>query len=115
MAADVARTGFNVTHDLGKWFKNITTFPLPAVIPALMYLSPCSPAEALAKMKDQNISASFRDLFLPNGQPPLPGLFTRRPDLAAILDAVSVKGISEFYSGNLTQEMAAAVRLYLLI
>lgn len=56
------------------------------------------------------MSASFRDLFLPNGQAPLPGLFTRRLDLAAILDAVAVKGISEFYSGNLTQEMAAAVR-----
>lgn len=83
MAADVARTGFNVTHDL---------------------------AEALAKMKDQNMSASFRDLFLPNGQAPLPGLFTRRLDLAAILDAVAVKGISEFYSANLTQEMAAAVK-----
>uniref|UniRef100_H3CDZ5 Glutathione hydrolase n=1 Tax=Tetraodon nigroviridis TaxID=99883 RepID=H3CDZ5_TETNG len=83
MAADVARTGFNVTHDL---------------------------AEALAKMKDQNMSALFRDLFLPNGQAPLPGLFTRRLDLAAILDAVAAKGISEFYSGNLTQEMAAAIK-----
>lgn len=61
-------------------------------------------------MKDQNISASFQDLFLPNGQAPLPGLFTRRLDLAAILDAVALKGISEFYSGNLTQEIAATVR-----
>ncbi|XP_033485778.1 glutathione hydrolase 7 [Epinephelus lanceolatus] len=83
MAADVARNGFNVTHDL---------------------------AEALAKVKDQNVSDAFRDLFLPNGQAPLSGLFTRRLDLAAILDAVAVKGISEFYSGNLTQEMAAAVQ-----
>lgn len=56
------------------------------------------------------MSASFRDLFLPNGEAPLSGMFTRRLDLAAILDAVAVKGISEFYSGNLTQEMAAAVR-----
>ncbi|KAI3357658.1 hypothetical protein L3Q82_016065 [Scortum barcoo] len=83
MAADVAKNGFNVTHDL---------------------------AEALAKVKDQNVSDAFRDLFLPNGQAPLSGLFTRRLDLAAILDAVAVKGISEFYSGNLTQEMAAAVQ-----
>lgn len=67
-------------------------------------------AEALAKVKEQNMSDAFRDLFLPNGQAPLSGLFTRRLDLAAILDAVAVKGISEFYSGNLTQEMAAAVR-----
>ncbi|KAM8755254.1 glutathione hydrolase 7 isoform 1-T2 [Acanthopagrus schlegelii] len=83
MAADVARNGFNVTHDL---------------------------AEALAKVKDQNMSGAFRDLFLPNGQAPLAGLLTRRLDMAAILDAVSVEGISEFYSGNLTQEMAAAVQ-----
>lgn len=76
----------------------------------LICLSSRSPADALAKVKDQNMSASFRDLFLPNGQAPLSGLFTRRLDLAAILDAVVVKGISEFYSGNLTQEMAAAVR-----
>ncbi|XP_035014085.1 glutathione hydrolase 7 isoform X1 [Hippoglossus stenolepis] len=83
MAADVARNGFNVTHDL---------------------------AEALAKVKDQNTSDAFRALFLPNGQAPLSGLFTRRLDLAAILDAVAVKGIPEFYSGNLTQEMEAAVQ-----
>ncbi|XP_073326743.1 glutathione hydrolase 7 [Pagrus major] len=83
MAADVARNGFNVTHDL---------------------------AEALAKVKDQNMSVAFRDLFLPNGQAPLSGLLTRRLDMAAILDAIAVNGISEFYSGNLTQEMAAAVQ-----
>ncbi|XP_059189785.1 glutathione hydrolase 7 isoform X2 [Centropristis striata] len=83
LAADVARNGFNVTHEL---------------------------AEALAKIKDQNPSDAFRDLFLPNGQAPPPGLFTRRLDLAAILDAVAANGMSEFYSGNLTQEMAAAVQ-----
>lgn len=83
MAADVARNGFNVSHDL---------------------------AEALAQVKDQNMSDAFRDLFLPNGQAPLSGLLTRRLDLAAILDSVAVKGISDFYGGNLTQEMAAAVQ-----
>ncbi|XP_023281027.1 glutathione hydrolase 7 [Seriola lalandi dorsalis] len=83
MAADVARNGFNVTHDL---------------------------AEALAKVKDKNISDAFRELFLPNSQAPLSGLFTRRLDLASILDAVAVKGISEFYSANLTQEIVAAVQ-----
>ncbi|XP_015234770.1 PREDICTED: gamma-glutamyltransferase 7 [Cyprinodon variegatus] len=82
MAADVARNGFNVTHDL---------------------------AEALNKVKNQNVSDAFRDLFLPNGQAPLSGLFTRRLDLAAILDAVADKGISEFYTGDLTKEMVAAV------
>ncbi|XP_018523686.1 glutathione hydrolase 7 [Lates calcarifer] len=83
MAADVARNGFNVTSDL---------------------------AEALSKVVHQNISDAFRDLFLPNGQAARSGLFTRRLDLASILDAVADKGISEFYSGNLTQEMAAAVQ-----
>lgn len=72
--------------------------------------SSLSLAEALAIVKDQNMSAAFRDLFLPNGHAPLPGQSIRRLDLAAILDAVAVKGISEFYSGNLTQEMAVAVR-----
>jgi len=56
------------------------------------------------------MSEAFQDLFLPNGQAPLSGLFSRRVDLAAVLDAVAVKGISEFYSGHLAQEMAAAVR-----
>ncbi|GAA6228967.1 gamma-glutamyltransferase 7-like [Lates japonicus] len=83
MAADVARNGFNVTYDL---------------------------AEALSKVVHQNISDAFRDLFLPNGQAARSGLFTRRLDLASILDAVADKGISEFYSGNLTQEMATAVQ-----
>ncbi|AWP09817.1 putative gamma-glutamyltransferase 7 [Scophthalmus maximus] len=83
MAADVARNGFNVTYDL---------------------------AEALAEVKKQNVSDAFRALFLPNDQVPLSGLLTRRLDLAAILDAVAAKGISEFYSGNLTQEMVTAVQ-----
>ncbi|XP_068604407.1 glutathione hydrolase 7 [Brachionichthys hirsutus] len=82
LAADVARNGFNVTHDL---------------------------AEALLKVKDQNMSEAFRDLFLPNGQAPLAGLFARRVDLATVLDAVALKGVSEFYSGNVMQGMAAAV------
>ncbi|XP_068453973.1 glutathione hydrolase 7 [Clinocottus analis] len=83
MAAEVARDGFNVTHDL---------------------------AEALSKVKDQNMSDAFRDLFLPGGQPLSSGLLTQRLDLAAILDAVSARGSSEFYGGNLTQEMIAAVQ-----
>ncbi|KAG5282450.1 hypothetical protein AALO_G00056170 [Alosa alosa] len=84
MAADVARDGFNVTHDL---------------------------AEALAKVKDQNISKAFQDLFLPDGQVPLSGLFIKRLDLAAILDRIAVNGISEFYNGNLTQEIVAEVQI----
>lgn len=116
MAADVARNGFNVTHDLGESFHVVQVLVWKHQCHRQRFLSNLSfalslfSAEALAKMKDQNTSASFRDLFLPNGRPPLPGLFAKRLDLAAILDAVAVKGISEFYSGNLTQEMAAAVR-----
>ncbi|XP_030590466.1 glutathione hydrolase 7 [Archocentrus centrarchus] len=83
MAADVARNGFNITLDL---------------------------AETLAKVKSQNMSEAFRDLFLPNNQVPLTGQFTRRLDLAAVLDAVAVKGISAFYSGDVAQGMAAAVQ-----
>ncbi|CAL9702700.1 unnamed protein product [Knipowitschia caucasica] len=82
-AADVARNGFNVTHEL---------------------------AQALADAKKQNMSKAFEDLFLPNGQVPLPGLYIRRIDLADILESVAVKGISEFYNGNFTQEMINAVK-----
>ncbi|XP_054902380.1 glutathione hydrolase 7 [Poeciliopsis prolifica] len=83
MAADVARNGFNVTHDL---------------------------AEAVNEVKNKNVSDAFRDLFLPNGHAPVSGQFTRRLDLADILDAVADKGISEFYTGKLAQEMVAAVK-----
>ncbi|XDV45441.1 hypothetical protein PO909_013542 [Leuciscus waleckii] len=82
-AADVARDGFNVTHEL---------------------------ADALSKVKEQNVSETFRDLFLPNGQAPLAGLLAKRLDLAAILDKIAANGISEFYSGNLTQEMTSVVQ-----
>uniref|UniRef100_A0A8C1M3L1 Glutathione hydrolase n=1 Tax=Cyprinus carpio TaxID=7962 RepID=A0A8C1M3L1_CYPCA len=84
MAADVARNGFNMTHEL---------------------------ADALSEVKEQNVSDAFRDLFLLNGQAPLAGLFTKRLDLAAVLDRIAVNGVSEFYSGNLTQEITSVVRL----
>ncbi|XP_068192074.1 glutathione hydrolase 7 isoform X1 [Antennarius striatus] len=131
LAADVARNGFNVTHELGKYgvlLSEISNYTVPVTLPhwhqlfpnnrrgihvnlmpAVIHLSSCSPAEALLTVKDQDMSEAFRDLFLPNDHAPLPGLFARRVDLATILDAVALKGVSEFYSGNLTQEMAAAV------
>ncbi|KAF7695829.1 glutathione hydrolase 7 [Silurus meridionalis] len=83
MVADVARNGFNVTHDL---------------------------AHALSQIKVENVSKAFLELFLPGGHPPLSGLFMKRQDLAAILDRVAANGISEFYDGNLTQEMASTVQ-----
>lgn len=83
LAADIARNGFNVTQEF---------------------------AQALDDAKNKNMSKSFEDLFFSNGQPPLQGLFSRRVDLAAILDTVASKGISEFYSGNWTREIVAAVK-----
>ncbi|XP_027016488.1 glutathione hydrolase 7 [Tachysurus fulvidraco] len=83
MAADVARNGFNVTHDL---------------------------ADALSQIKLENVSEAFRELFFPDGHPPLSGLFVTRQDLADVLDRVATNGISEFYDGNLTQEMASTVQ-----
>ncbi|NP_001239167.1 gamma-glutamyltransferase 7 [Oryzias latipes] len=83
MAADVARNGFNVTHDF---------------------------AEALSNVKNDNMSEAFQNLFLPNGNVPPSGLFIQRHDLADILEAVAVKGISEFYSGKIAQEMVTAVQ-----
>lgn len=82
MAADVARTGFNMTHEL---------------------------ADALSEVMEQNVSDAFRDLFLPKSQAPLAGLFTKRLDLAAVLDRIAANGVSEFYNGNLTQEMTSMV------
>ncbi|XP_050169580.1 glutathione hydrolase 7 isoform X1 [Myiozetetes cayanensis] len=85
LAAGVAQNGFNVTHDLAK---------------------------ALSELKDLNYSNRFRELFLPDGQPLLPGMFVRRLDLAAVLELVGAEGVSAFYSGNLTQEMISEVHNY---
>ncbi|KAJ6661111.1 hypothetical protein lerEdw1_016912 [Lerista edwardsae] len=83
LAADVAADGFNVTHDL---------------------------AMAIQKVKQEhNYSVKFRDTFLPDGQPLLPGRFMRRPDLAALLDLLGSGGVSAFYSGNVTQEIISEV------
>uniref|UniRef100_A0A8C0IHH7 Glutathione hydrolase n=1 Tax=Bubo bubo TaxID=30461 RepID=A0A8C0IHH7_BUBBB len=85
LAAGVAQDGFNVTHDLAK---------------------------AVSELKDLNYSDKFREIFLPDGQPLLPGTFVRRLDLAAILELVGAEGVSAFYSGNLTQEIISEVHSY---
>ncbi|KAM4691272.1 glutathione hydrolase 7 [Rhinophrynus dorsalis] len=82
MVAEVARSGFNVTHDL---------------------------AEAINEAKWQNFSNVFRETFFPFGEPLMAGTFTRRPDLADILDLVGTGGIEAFYSSNLTQEIISEV------
>ncbi|XP_010223930.1 PREDICTED: gamma-glutamyltransferase 7 [Tinamus guttatus] len=85
LVAGVAQDGFNVTHDLAK---------------------------AVSELKDVNYSNKFRETFLPDGQPLLPGMFVRRPDLAALLEMLGAEGASAFYSGNLTQEIISEVHSY---
>ncbi|PKU40221.1 hypothetical protein llap_9476 [Limosa lapponica baueri] len=85
LAAGVAQDGFNVTHDLAK---------------------------AVSEVKDLNYSDKFREIFLPDGQPLLPGMLVRRLDLAAVLELVGAEGVSAFYSGNLTQEIISEVHSY---
>ncbi|XP_062498330.1 glutathione hydrolase 7 isoform X3 [Pezoporus occidentalis] len=85
LVAGVAQDGFNVTHDLAK---------------------------AVSELKDLNYSDKFRDVFLPAGQPLLPGMFIRRLDLAALLELLAAEGVSAFYSGNLTQEIISEVHNY---
>ncbi|NXN98128.1 GGT7 hydrolase, partial [Rhinopomastus cyanomelas] len=83
LVATVARDGFNVTRDL---------------------------ATALGDLRELNCSDKFRETFVPEGRPLLPGMFVRRPDLAALLELLGAEGLSAFYSGNLTQEMVSEVR-----
>uniref|UniRef100_A0A8C6YVF6 Glutathione hydrolase n=4 Tax=Nothoprocta TaxID=8806 RepID=A0A8C6YVF6_NOTPE len=85
LVAGVAQNGFNVTHDLAK---------------------------AVSELKDVNYSDKFRETFLPDGQPLLPGMFVRRLDLAALLEMLGAEGAAAFYSGNLTQEMISEVHSY---
>ncbi|XP_048464413.1 glutathione hydrolase 7 isoform X1 [Rhincodon typus] len=82
-AAKIAREGFNVTQELAK---------------------------AINQVKDSNMSDTFHETFLPQGQPLHPGAFMKRLDLAAIFSAVGFGGISAFYSGNVTEEMASEVQ-----
>ncbi|XP_078508290.1 glutathione hydrolase 7 [Lissotriton helveticus] len=82
LVAGVARDGFNVTHDL---------------------------ARALSEHKVLNLSHQFRETFLPEGQPLLPGMFMRWLEMADILEFVGSKGVSAFYNSNLTQDMISEI------
>lgn len=82
-ASKVALEGFNVTQELAK---------------------------AIDQVKDKNVSEIFREIFLPHGQPLRSGAFMKRLDLAAIFDAIGLEGVSAFYKGNITEEMASEVR-----
>lgn len=69
-------------------------------------------ARALAEQLPNNASERFRETFLPLGHPPLPGSLLRRPDLAAVLEALGTSGPAAFYAGgNLTLEMVAEVSM----
>ncbi|XP_027134719.1 glutathione hydrolase 7-like isoform X2 [Larimichthys crocea] len=78
-AAAVAKEGFNVSFSL---------------------------AEAVSKVKDEQLSQRFRDTFFPDGQALRPGSFLRMPSLAGVLEA----GLSNFYDGIFTQEMEDELR-----
>ncbi|KAK2862521.1 hypothetical protein Q5P01_002054 [Channa striata] len=79
-AAAVAREGFSVSFGL---------------------------AEAISKVKDEQLSPTFRDIFIPGGQALLTGSFLRMPGLAGVLEG----GLSNFYDGNVSQEMVDVVRV----
>ncbi|KAM6979709.1 glutathione hydrolase 7-like [Aplochiton taeniatus] len=64
-------------------------------------------ANASSRLMGQNVSRRFKDMFLPGGDALLPGSFLRMPHLAEVLEA----GLSEFYSGNLSLEIANEVKL----
>lgn len=88
----------------------MTPGPLHLPDPCFFWTFPFSPAaKALSELKDLNYSDRFHEIFLPDGQPLLPGMFVRRPDLAAVLQLLGAEGVSAFYSGNLTQEMISEV------
>ncbi|XP_044206210.1 glutathione hydrolase 7-like [Thunnus albacares] len=63
-------------------------------------------AEAISKVKDEKLLQRFRTVFLPEGRALRPGSFLRMPSLARVLEA----GLSNFYNGNLSQEMEDEVR-----
>lgn len=66
-----------------------------------------STAEAISKVKGQNLSERFKDMFLPGGHALAPGSLLKIPTLVAILDA----GVSEFYNGNLSRELSKEVNI----
>ncbi|XP_054473510.1 glutathione hydrolase 7-like isoform X3 [Anoplopoma fimbria] len=78
-AAAVAEEGFNVSFSL---------------------------AEAISKVKGEQLSQRFRDMFLPGGEALLPGSFLRMSSLARVLEA----GLSNFYDGNISREIEDEVR-----
>ncbi|XP_056244417.1 glutathione hydrolase 7-like [Seriola aureovittata] len=62
-------------------------------------------AEAISKVKGEQLPQRFREMFFPGGQALLPGSFLRTPTLAGVLQA----DLSNFYDGNFSQEIVDEV------
>uniref|UniRef100_A0A3B4XEC3 Glutathione hydrolase n=1 Tax=Seriola lalandi dorsalis TaxID=1841481 RepID=A0A3B4XEC3_SERLL len=63
-------------------------------------------AEAISKVKGEQLPQRFREMFFPGGQALLPGSFLRTPTLAGVLQA----DLSNFYDGNFSQEIVDEVQ-----
>ncbi|KAM3622325.1 uncharacterized protein V6R79_023221 [Siganus canaliculatus] len=69
-------------------------------------LTTCMEAEALLKIRGEELPQRFRDVFFPDGQPLHPGSFLKMPSLAGVLQS----GLSNFYDGTFSREMEEEVR-----
>uniref|UniRef100_A0AAQ5XX57 Glutathione hydrolase n=1 Tax=Amphiprion ocellaris TaxID=80972 RepID=A0AAQ5XX57_AMPOC len=63
-------------------------------------------ADAISKVEGEQLSQRFRDIFIPEGRALQAGSYVRIPGLAGVLEA----GLSNFYYGNLSQEIEDEVR-----
>ncbi|XP_040890523.1 glutathione hydrolase 7-like [Toxotes jaculatrix] len=63
-------------------------------------------ADAISKVKGEQLPKRFRAMFFPGGRALRPGSFLRMPSLAGVLEA----GVSNFYDGNFSQEIVDEVR-----
>ncbi|WP_374449385.1 gamma-glutamyltransferase family protein [Stella sp.] len=61
-------------------------------------------AEKAAEIGD---APGFRDVFLPDGRPPVPGQAMRNPALAGTLRRLGAEGLDGFYRGDLARAIAA--------
>lgn len=64
-----------------------------------------STADAIAKVKGEQLSQQFGNTFMPDGRPLSPGSLVKLPGLAGVLEA----GLFNFYHGNLSREMVEEV------
>lgn len=64
-------------------------------------------AVAISQVRDEQLSQRFRDVFFPQGRALSPGSSIRMPTLAAVLQA----RLSNFYHGNISQEIQHEVEV----